>query len=1011
MELFKIFGTIGIDNSEANKKIKETVTQAQTAAKNMSKGFKSVGDVFSGIGKTFSKIGTTLSTVVTAPVVGLGVATAKTALSFLSLKEGANTAFKVLLGSGEAAQKMLDDLYTFAKTTPFSYDTYLVAGKTLVAMGVAAEDCIPYLDGITNAAIATGTGQEGVNSLAQALGRMQSSGKVTLETLNVLTYSGIPAIKILANEYGVTTEEMYKMISNSEILADEALPKLIKGMNEGTDGVAGATAAYGGLAKEMKGNLSGAMDSLNSKFRNMSIEIWNAEETYPELIKVIQDFTSSLDVLPKIFESVSKAAVPVLQTISDKLKQLKEYLDGLSPEQLQQIGNIILGLAAAGPTLLIVGKAFGTIGGALKGFGSVFSLFGKINLSGIVTGLSNFGSVLLGLLNPMNVFSTISSGLQSVIGFLSMKINTLASAFTLSGGGLSGALTIAKSCLAGVGSAFSSFMTVIAPVAAAVAAIVGVFIVLKDNWDKVVQTFQNFIANTGLAEKFNQIKESVAPLWEKLKGLKDLFVVIGTTVIGLLQPAIAVIAGAFNGIVSAIAPLMTAIGGLIDILAGLGTLIVSVFTGDWGKAQEALNQIWNGIVNLFGGLWDTVKAALQGFWDGFIGWFQALFQALGIDTWFSNLVTSISTWFSNIWNAITSWFNGVVSWLSGIWDTICNVVKVGFDLIGSIINAAFQIITLPFRFIWENCKDTIMTAWESIKSTVSTAINTVKNTITTVWNTIKDITSVVWANIKGALIKAWGTIRDFVKPVFIAIKTTIDNIWNGIKSITSSVWNSIKSTTSSVWNGIKSAVSNVVNGIKSAVSNAFNAVKSTVSTIWNGIKSAIEKPINSARDIVKNAIDKIKGFFNFTFTWPKLKMPHFGISPSGWKIGDLLKGSIPKLSIDWYAKAMDDGMVLNDPTIFGLSKSGTLLGGGEAGSETIVGTESLMDMIQNATNNSNSYLVEILEKILMYLQATMPELSNRQLVLDTGVLAGALTPEINKNLGTITASMARGRST
>lgn len=103
-------------------------------------------------------------------------------------------------------------------------------------------------------------------------------------------------------------------------------------------------------------------------------------------------------------------------------------------------------------------------------------------------------------------------------------------------------------------------------------------------------------------------------------------------------------------------------------------------------------------------------------------------------------------------------------------------------------------------------------------------------------------------------------------------------------------------------------------------------------------------------------------------------------------------------------------MVLNDPTIFGLSKSGTLLGGGEAGSETVVGTESLMDMIQNATNNSNSYLVEILEKILMYLQSAMPELSNRQLVLDTGVLAGALTPEINKNLGTITSSIARGRS-
>lgn len=949
MELFKLYGTIGINNSEATKKIKETTTQAQKAAQNISKGFNSVGDVFKGIGKTFSKIGTTLSATITAPVVGLGVATANTAINFLSLKESASTAFKVLLGSGEAAQKMLDDLYTFAKTTPFSYDTYLTAGKTLVAMGVAAEDCIPYLDGITNAAIATGTGQEGVNSLSQALGRMQSSGKVTLETLNVLTYSGIPAIKILANEYGVTTEEMYKMISNSEILADEALPKLIQGMNEGTDGAAGATAAYGGLAKEMKGNLSGALDSLRSKFRNMSIEIWDAEEAYPELIKVIQEFTSNLDVLPKIFESVSKAAVPVLKTLSDKLKELKEYLDGLSPEQLQQIGNIILGLAAAGPTLVIVGKAFGTIGGALKSIGSI--------------------------------------------------ISTCSAAFN----GISGAITAAATACGGL----APFLGIIA---AAIAAIIGVVIVLKDNWDKVVQTFQNFMENTGLYEKFNQIKESVGKLWEKLQGLKDLFVIIGGAVIASLQPAISVLAGLFNGIVSAIDPLMTAIGGLVDILAGLGSFIVGIFTGDMTKVQESLGQIWQGICDLFGGLWDAVIAAIQGSWGGFIGWFQSLFQALGIDTWFSNLVTSISTWLNNIWTSITTWFSGIVSWLGGIWDAICNVIKIGFDLIGSIINAAFQIITLPFRFIWENCKDTIISVWNSIKSTVSNAINAVKNTITNVWNNIKAVTSNIWNGIKSVLTNVWNGIKNFVAPIFNAIKTTISNVWNNIKSVTSSVWNSIKSVTSSVWNGIKSAVSNVVNGIKSAVSNAFNAIKSTVSNIWNGIKSAIEKPINSARDIVKNAIDKIKGFFNFKFTWPKLKMPHFGISPSGWKIGDLLQGSIPKLSIDWYAKAMDDGMVLNDPTIFGLSKSGTLLGGGEAGSETVVGTESLMDMIQNATNNSNSYLVEILEKILMYLQSAMPELSNRQLVLDTGVLAGALTPEINKNLGTITASMARGRS-
>lgn len=124
-------------------------------------------------------------------------------------------------------------------------------------------------------------------------------------------------------------------------------------------------------------------------------------------------------------------------------------------------------------------------------------------------------------------------------------------------------------------------------------------------------------------------------------------------------------------------------------------------------------------------------------------------------------------------------------------------------------------------------------------------------------------------------------------------------------------------------------------------------VASTVSSKFADIKNNISNAINGAKDAVKNAIDKIKSIMNFTWSLPKLKLPHISISGSF----SLMPPRVPHFSIDWYAKAMKNGMVLNNPTIFGMM-DGKLLGGGESGSETIVGTNSLMNMIAKASKGT-----------------------------------------------------------
>lgn len=185
---------------------------------------------------------------------------------------------------------------------------------------------------------------------------------------------------------------------------------------------------------------------------------------------------------------------------------------------------------------------------------------------------------------------------------------------------------------------------------------------------------------------------------------------------------------------------------------------------------------------------------------------------------------------------------------------------------------------------------------------------------------------------------------------------------------------------------------------------AFNGILNIVTSIFNAIVNTISSKLSFARDVVKNAIDRIKGFFNFQWSLPSLKMPHPYIKGSF----SLNPPSVPSFGIDWYKKAMDDPIIMNSPTAFGINKLGQVMAGGEAGSEVVSGTDTLMNMISEAVAAKNAKLEAILANILAFLMEMMPQMANMQLVTDTGVLIGELAPGMDEALGALARREERG---
>lgn len=219
-------------------------------------------------------------------------------------------AFQTMLKSAEAGTQMLRDLQQFAAETPFDVPGVVSAGQQLMAFGFKAEEIIPMLTNLGDAASGLGLGTEGVSRLAYALGQMQTSGKLNAQDMMQLTSAGISAWDMLAQAAGKTVAEMKDLCSKGAIDSKAAVQTIVAGMNDQFGGMMAKTSdeVAGLLAniEETAGNTSAAVGKYLTEAFNIKGILKDVSDRLGEFQQKMQTATEQ----GKSLRDVIKECVP-----------------------------------------------------------------------------------------------------------------------------------------------------------------------------------------------------------------------------------------------------------------------------------------------------------------------------------------------------------------------------------------------------------------------------------------------------------------------------------------------------------------------------------------------------------------------------------------------------------------------------------------------------------------------------------------------------------------------------
>lgn len=306
---------IGADTSDLRKKLNASKRQIRSA--------------FGSEMIEASKSAATGLLALNAAIAAGGIAAVKLAGEYQQVE----AALTNMLGSADKAKSLLSDLQSFAASTPFELKGVTKATQKLLAFGFTAEQIIPTLTAIGDAATGVGGGQEAIDHITLAIGQMAAKNQVMSQEMMQLTEQGIPAWKMLADYLKTDVAGAMNMVEKRQVDAATGITALIQGMNS----------QYGGMMEQQSGTIQGSFSNMMDGLEQMAIQTGLS----------IADALDLTDVFASMGDAMSSFAKEI------QTNGIRAALDNLIPPGLQLVILSLAGaiIGALVPGLIALGAA------------------------------------------------------------------------------------------------------------------------------------------------------------------------------------------------------------------------------------------------------------------------------------------------------------------------------------------------------------------------------------------------------------------------------------------------------------------------------------------------------------------------------------------------------------------------------------------------------------------------------------------------------------------------------